>query len=983
MHLQMRFQRGLLALATSLAVAGAASAAPSTIQAGPLSATLASAVHAQAVGISKPVAVRANAVALSRPLAEVAREQVTVEYDGTSEGPGPANPFLKKGPLKATELQYGDRDAAISGGGLAPNVMPPTIVNFEGMNNSANGQLFGFTVSPPDTNGDIGRTHYVQTVNLAVQVFNINGSPLTAPFKMSGLFTALGASNICATDDDGDPIVLYDHLADRWMISQFALTAPFHQCIAVSQTGDPTGAYFVYDFVMPNNYANDYPHFGVWPDAYYMTDNEFNSSLTAFVGAGAFAFDRSKMLVGDPTATYIYFDQPAALGIGGQLPSDLDGPPPPAGAGNIFAMFTANEFGDPGGDGLRLWEFKPNFATPAASTFTELTSEATPIPVAAFSPLSPSGRADVPQPGTTARLDTISDRLMFRLQYRNFGAYETLAVNHTVNVGPDTTLANYRAGVRYYELRRTGGVSNPWTIHEQATHAPADNVHRWMGSTALDRAGNQAVGFSTSSATAVFPSVTIAGRLVGDPPGGLAQGESTIAAGSRVQTSTGSRWGDYSMLAVDPVDDCTFWYTTEYYTAPAPALCSPTATQCWQTRIASFRFPTCAAAPLPGTIQGTVTSSVTGLPVAGVVVNAGNGYAGTTNGTGSYSILIPAGTYGMATAKTGYTPGSAAGVAVPAGNRVTQNFQIAGIPILTLGTTDLDDSIVGGNNNGTLDIDECAAVTAFAVNGGGGNATSTQGVLTTTTPEVTVTAANAAYGTIPPGGSAANATPFTIQTSPSFVAGLPVDLSLALTSTESSWTQSFSFPTGSPANAPVAFPATGPIPVPDNNPAGTAALNVPVSGLVTPVSKVTASVRLTQTWIGDFIIRLASPDGTVVLLASQVGGANNSADNLGADCPAGSNDFIFDDAAAASVTSIAAGTNNLTGTFRPAEPLSTFQGKFGPQANGNWQLRVVDVAAQDVGNIECVTLNIDGFVSTAGPCLARPDDLFGDGFEDP
>jgi subtilisin-like proprotein convertase family protein len=976
--MHQRIQRGLLALATSFAVAGAASAAPPSAQVGPLHAALASAANAQAMGISKPIAVRANAVAVSRPLADIAREQATVEFDGTSEGPGPVNPFLKKGPLKATELQYADRDGAISEGGRAPNVMPPTIVNFEGMNNTANGQLFGFTVSPPDTNGDIGRTHYVQTVNLAVQVFNINGSPLTAPFKMSGLFAALGASSLCSTDDDGDPIVLYDHLADRWMISQFALTPPFHQCIAISQTGDPTGAYFVYDFVMPNNYANDYPHFGVWPDAYYMTDNEFNSSLTAFTGAGAFAFDRAKMLVGDPTATYIYFDQPAALGIGGQLPSDLDGPPPPVGAGNIFAMFTANEFGDPGGDGLRLWEFKPNFATPASSTFTELTTEAVPIPVAAFSPLSPTGRGDVPQPGTTVRLDTISDRLMFRLQYRNFGAYETLAVNHTVNVGPDTTLANYRAGVRYYELRRTGGATNPWTIREQATHAPADNVHRWMGSTALDRAGNQAVGFSTSAATVVFPSVSIAGRLVGDPLGGLAQGESTIAAGSRVQTSGGNRWGDYSMLGVDPVDDCTFWFTSEYYTAPAPALCSTTATQCWQTRIASFRFPTCAAAPLPGTIQGRVTNSITGQAVGGAVVRAGNGYAGTTDSTGNYSVFIPGGTFNMATIKTGYSSGTATGVVVPVGGRVTQNFQIQGVPILTLpSAVTFDDSGPGGNNNGVIDIDECVAISVPATNEGGAPATGTNGTLSSSTTDVTIPTNVQSYGSINPGASASPAAPFILQTGTNFVAGTPISALLGLAATEGSWNQSYVLPTGSPAGAPVAFAATGPIPIPDNNPVG-ATLNLPVAGLTSPIGKVTVSLHLTHTFNGDIAISLIGPDNTTVVLSANRGG---SGDNFGTDCPAGANDTTFNDSAA---TAIGSGTSPFVGSFRPDQPLAAFNGKSGAAANGNWRLFVVDNAGLDIGNIQCVTVNIDGFAATSAGCATpQPDNLFQNGFEEP
>ena len=365
-------------------------------------------------------------------------------------------------------------------------------------------------MSPPDTNGDIGRTHYVQTVNLAVQVFNINGTPLTAPFKMSSLFAALGACNICATDDDGDPIVLYDHLADRWMISQFALTAPFHQCIAVSQTGDPTGAYYVYDFVMPNNYANDYPHFGVWPDAYYMTDNQFNASLTAFAGAGVFAFDRAKMLVGDPTAT-LHLLRPAG-GAGHRRPVAVR-PRRPAAAGRRRQHLR---------DVHRQRVRRPGWRRHApvgvqaelrhaggTRPITEITTEAAPIPVAAFDPmLAHRPRRRRRSPARTARLDTISDRLMYRLQYRNFGTHESLVVNHTVNVGPAPPPRPIRAGVRYYELRRTGGVGQPLD-HPRAGHARAGR-HRaiagWVRA-ALDRAGNLAVGFSASDGTAVFPGI--------------------------------------------------------------------------------------------------------------------------------------------------------------------------------------------------------------------------------------------------------------------------------------------------------------------------------------------------------------------------------------------------------------------------------------------------------------------------------------------
>lgn len=978
MYLHKRFQQGLLALATSFVVASAGAAPPSTGPVGTLASALGNLPMAQAAA-SKPIAVRANAVALSQPVSTIPATPFR-DVDPNAELTGPGNPMVKKAPIKGMQLPYGEPDGAIQSGGNAPFVMPPTLANFEGMSNAANGQLFGGYLSPPDTNGDVGKSQYVQTVNLAVQVFRLDGTPLTAPFKMSSLFAALGAGNICATDDDGDPIVLYDHLADRWFISQFALTPPFHQCVAVSQTGDATGAYYVYDFVMPNNYANDYPHFGVWPDAYYMTDNEFNSSLTAFVGAGVFAYDRAKLLVGDPTASYIYFDQPAALGIGGQLPADLDGVPPPAGAGGIFAMFTATEFGDPGGDGMRLWEFKPNFATPAASTYTEITSEATPIPVAAFDPITPSGRADIPQPPPQVSVDTIGDRLMHRLQYRNFGTHESLIATHTVDVSGNPAAATYRAGVRWYEFRRVGGSGNPWTIHDQGTHDPADglSLNRWMPSAALDRQGNLAIGFSSANATAPlgYPSIRYAGKLASDPVGGgLAQGEAVGIQGTRSQNSTGSRWGDYAALSVDPVDDCTFYFTTEYY-GTAPPVCS--ATTCWQTRVVSFRYPSCTAAPLAGTIQGRVTNSITGQAVGGVVVQAGNGYAGTTDSTGNYSISIPAGSYGMNTIKTGYSAGTASGVAVPSGSRVTQNFQIQGVPILTLPSAiTFDDSGPGGNNNGVIDIDECVAISVPATNEGGAPATNTSGTLSSTTTDVTVPTNVQSYGTINPGASSTPVAPFILQTGTSFVPGTTINTLLNVTATQGSWSQSYSLPTGSPAGTPVAFAATGPVPIPDNNPAG-ATLNIPVAGLTSPIGKVTVSVRITHTYDADIAVSLFSPDNTEVVLSQNRGG---SGDNFGTDCPASANDTTFDDAAA---TAIGTGVAPFSGTFRPDEPLSAFNGKTGAAANGNWRLFVVDSAGLDVGNIECVTLNIDGFAAVSAGCAApRPDPLFSNGFEDP
>jgi hypothetical protein len=551
--------------------------------------------------------------------------------------------------------------ASASSRAAAPAVsapMPPPILTFDGLSNEDNFTVYGGRVIPADPNGDVGPNHYVQTVNLLVEVFDKGGVSLTGPFPMSLLFGSLGPLSACAALDDGDPIVVYDPLADRWLISQFALplfpTAPYFQCIAISRTADPTGAYYAYEFEMPNAKLNDYPKFGVWPDAYYMTDNQFLFDQAAggfsFAGGGAFAFDRERMLMGDPTATFVYFDLEAVdPTIGGMLPSDLDGlTPPPPGRRNTFAYFVATEYGD-AVDGLRLFDFKVDFTRPERSRFTE--RRESPLPVAAFNPLDTPGRGDIEQPNpltpplasctpvpTCFFLDSIQDRVLYRLQYRNFGSHESLVVNHTVNVGTGTTTNTHQSGVRYYELRRDW---NRYVVHEQASFAP-DGDNRWMGSAAMDHRGNLAVGYSVSSRT-TFPSIRYAGRLASDPPGGLFQSERTLFAGADSQRSNSGRWGDYSSLSVDPVDDCTFWYTNEYYEARGPSR-PATSTAHWLTRIGSFKFNECRPRR-----QGSLTVHVTACRGDAAVPNASveidDTLYGVTDAEGTFSTRLPPGRY--------------------------------------------------------------------------------------------------------------------------------------------------------------------------------------------------------------------------------------------------------------------------------------------------------------------------------------------------
>jgi uncharacterized repeat protein (TIGR01451 family) len=540
-----------------------------------------------------------------------------------------ANKELPKS-LNATET--GDLDGAIGFPSVAAPA-PPALLSFEGLSNQDNFANFGFRLSPPDNDGEVGPHHFAQYINLLFRIYDKTGAPLTPPVRLSSLYAPLGGQ--CAEPDNGDPIVLYDQLADRWVLSQFAFIGagtepPYHECIAISKTGDPTGSYYLYDFLVPTAQFNDYPKLGVWLDGYYMTANQFNRGL-AFDGTGVFAFNRTKMILGDPTANMIYFDLNLSThpeGIGGMLPSDLDGlNPPPDGSPNVFAYFLANEFGD-AIDGLRLFDFHADFENPASSTFIERQA---PLPVPAFDPRSPAGRADIEQPPPAVAafsLDSISDRLMFRLAYRNFGEIQSLVVNHSVNVGTGVTLATHQAGVRYYELRRTLQ-TGPFSVHVAETIAP-DAVNRWMGSAAQDNDGNIAVGYSVSSLS-VFPGIRYSGRLADGSP----RTETSIIEGSGVQRSTGSRWGDYTAISIDPVDDCTFWYTNQYYTAASQA----SSTVGWLTRNGAFKFPECTPAPR-ATLTGTVTNQITGLPISGALIDLGGGHITSTGPDGVYTIYV-------------------------------------------------------------------------------------------------------------------------------------------------------------------------------------------------------------------------------------------------------------------------------------------------------------------------------------------------------
>lgn len=518
------------------------------------------------------------------------------------------------------------------------SIAAPTVGNvtsFDGVGQGA----FGFSpnAAPPDTNGAIGDTQYVQWVNESFAVFSKTGTLLAGPTAGNTLFQALGATHPCAVHNDGDPIAQYDKAAKRWVMTQFSVTSGssqgFWQCVAVSQTSDATGAYNVYAFNYGTVQFNDYPKLGVWNNSYLITYNIFNNGAT-FAGPKLCALDRASMLAGAP-ATQICFQ--LSTSFGGVLPADIDGlTAPPAGSPAYFMAAGTNV--------LQLWQLTNINFTAGTATLTGPTS----IPVAAYSRACGGGTC-IPQLGTTQQLDSLGDRLMYRLAYRNFGDHEALVVNHSITSG--TSVA-----VRWYEVRSPG--TTP-TLFQQGTFAP-DASFRWMGSAAMDSAGNLAMGYSVSSST-LNPGIRFTARAPGDPLGTMGS-ELTITNGTGSQLANLNRWGDYSSISVDPVDDCTMWYTTEYLKANG--------TFNWSTRIGNFKFVGC----------GTPDFTLTAAP-ASVSADQGTNanYTATVTPQNGFTGTVALSVAGLPTGATAtFTPSSltsgnsalvvAVGAATPAGS---------------------------------------------------------------------------------------------------------------------------------------------------------------------------------------------------------------------------------------------------------------------------------------------------------------------------
>jgi len=433
---------------------------------------------------------------------------------------------------------------------------------FAGLGSGFSGPQGEFTVRsvPPDVSAAVGRTQYVQAVNASFAVFDKQTrQPVFGPATVKSLFTGFGGP--CEQENDGDPIVEYDRMADRWIITQFQVTQGNSQCIAVSLTPDATGRYHRYEYKYTK--MNDYPKVGVWPDAYYITYNMFKPAS----GARACAFEREKMLQGQVARSVCFQLSTAFWSL---LPADLEGAAlPPPGTPNPMLSLGASS------QSLDLWKFHVDWSNPASSTFG-VGAQHTPNRSIAVAPFNDacSGGTCIPQKSLAQQLDSLGERLMQQASYRRFATHDALVVNHSVAVAS----GGASAGIRWYEIRDISGTP---VVFQQGTYAP-DATSRWMGSVAMDAQGNLLAGYSASSST-LFPSIRVSGRTPADPAGTLSN--ETVLIEGRGSQNQHSRWGDYSPMDVDPVDDCTFWYTTEYL--------NESGVFNWRTHVGLFRFGDC------------------------------------------------------------------------------------------------------------------------------------------------------------------------------------------------------------------------------------------------------------------------------------------------------------------------------------------------------------------------------------------------------
>ncbi len=643
----------------------------------------------------------------------------------------------------------------------------PLVSAIVGLNLLGVGNGFpGYSVpdAPTDVNLSVGDTQVLQWVNVSYAIFDkATGAVIMGPILGNAFWSGFGGA--CQTSNSGDIIAQWDKVAHRWVATQNVFSSPYMTCVAVSTTPDATGTY--YRFAYPQPGFPDYPKWGIWSDAYYQSQNNFGTTGYTYVGAYACAYERAKMLVGDSTAKQICFQ--TGTYDDSLLPADLDsvGTPPPSGQQELFLGSIDN-----GVPYIYQYLFHVDFKTPSNSTFTGLGGSMPIAGVAHFDLACGGIEACIPQRGVSDLLDSLGDRLMYRLAYRNFsGDHQTWLVNHAV-------IAGSSVGERWYEFRAPEN-STSLSVYQQGTFAP-DSNYRFMGSIAMDSAQDIALGYSVSSSS-LYPSISFTGRVPGDALGTM-EAEASLVAGSGSQTDTGDRWGDYTNMAIDAADDCTFWYTNQYYMV--------TGTFDWSTRLASLKFPGCGGPPPP---NFSISASPSSLSIA-----QGN------QGTSTITTTISGGFNSAITL-------SASGV--PSGTTVS--FNPNPIPAPGNGSSTMTITVGAGTATGTYPI----TVTG---NGGGiqQNTTVTLTVTAQQLPNFTISASPSSV-TIQPGNQGTSTITATIS------GGFSSAISLSASGAPSGTTVSFN---PNPIPAPGAGSSTMTIMVGSSTPTGTYPITVTGNG---------------------------------------------------------------------------------------------------------------------------------------------------------
>jgi len=563
----------------------------STTQAGPLAAQADPVIgKAVAFDVSQPLSVLAQSAQGGKSAPAASGFGADRDVDVVSD---PAARTSGSGAAAAVSPQRAAAQQAAA-------AMPATKANFEGLSNQDNFNVYGFRINPPDPDGDVGPNHYVELINLVLGVYSKTGTKLLGPMAIGSVWSGFAVDD--CTDPSGDPIVIYDQTADRWLLSQFTTrgladpTLPFYNCVAISTTPDPTGTYYRYAFSTGFNFP-DYPKYGFFGDSYINTSREFGPN--GEYGIGVYALERAQMIKGNPNARSVSFFLDGLANnaellplIGdGLLPPDTDGSRSKYATAPIVGTQDDNAFYGATSDAINIWELAVKWGSYQVTASLAFKAQLPVDPFDSIFPCNPNppvtnSRDCLPQPGVPIgdprMLDILSyrQRPIWRLAYRKMQTYESMVTNQSVESSPGV------GGTRWYEIQR---VDSGYSIRQQGTIDPGDGIHRWMGSIAQDKKGNMAVGYSVVNGTDVYAGIRYTGRLATDPLGTMPQGEAVVIDGSGIQRTTNSRWGDYTSLNIDPIDDCTFWYINQYYTKEGEL----SSTVGWQTRIASFKFPNC------------------------------------------------------------------------------------------------------------------------------------------------------------------------------------------------------------------------------------------------------------------------------------------------------------------------------------------------------------------------------------------------------